>query len=103
MTVSQWTSGHVRQFNRSMAKDNLAQFGRCLHNARIQKGLSQERLAEAANLDRTYISLLERGKRNPSLLCLISLCRALNISLSELFNTMSINSDVNTDDVRRFD
>ncbi|GCA72148.1 hypothetical protein MiYa_03698 [Microcystis aeruginosa NIES-2519] len=68
----------------------------------IQKGLSQERLAEAANLDRTYISLLERGKRNPSLLCLISLCRALNISLSELFNTMSINSDVNTDDVRRF-
>ncbi|MBE9264272.1 MAG: XRE family transcriptional regulator [Microcystis aeruginosa Ma_QC_Ch_20071001_S25] len=86
-----------------MAKDNLAQFGRCLHNARIQKGLSQERLAEAANLDRTYISLLERGKRNPSLLCLISLCRALNISLSELFNTMSINSDVNTDDVRRFD
>ncbi|MFM8297028.1 MAG: helix-turn-helix domain-containing protein [Microcystis aeruginosa] len=54
-------------------------------------------------MDRTYISLLERGKRNPSLLCLISLCRALNISLSELFNTMSINSDVNTNDVRRFD
>lgn len=71
-----------------MESDKLTQFGQCLKNARIKKGLSQEKLAEAANLDRTYISLLERGKRNPSLLCIISICRALDISLSELFKHM---------------
>ncbi|WP_157133644.1 helix-turn-helix domain-containing protein, partial [Nodularia spumigena] len=49
------------------------------------------KLAELANLDRTYISLLERGKRNPSLVCITSLCKALDISLSELFQTMDIN------------
>lgn len=71
-----------------MEKDILAQFGQCLQNARIKRGLSQEKLAEAANLDRTYISLLERGKRNPSLLCLASLCRALNMSISEFFQSI---------------
>jgi transcriptional regulator with XRE-family HTH domain len=69
----------------------LAQFGECLRNARKNKGLSQEKLAELANLDRTYISLLERGKRNPSLVCITYLCKALDISLSELFQTMDIN------------
>ena len=88
MTVSLWTVGHIKSFNLSMEGNNLTQFGQCLKNARTKKGLSQEKLAEAANLDRTYISLLERGKRNPSLLCIISICRALDISLSELFELM---------------
>lgn len=68
-----------------MDKNILAQFGKCLKNARTAKGLSQEKLAETVNLDRTYISLLERGKRNPSLICIASLCQALDISLSEFF------------------
>ncbi|MDB9317245.1 helix-turn-helix domain-containing protein [Nodularia spumigena] len=69
----------------------LVRFGQCLRNARKKKGLSQEKLAELANLDRTYISLLERGKRNPSLICITCLCKALDISLPELFQTMDIN------------
>jgi transcriptional regulator with XRE-family HTH domain len=71
-----------------MEDKNLIQFGQCLKKARIKKGLSQEKLAEAANLDRTYISLLERGKRNPSLLCIIAICKGLDLSLSELFQCM---------------
>jgi transcriptional regulator with XRE-family HTH domain len=71
-----------------MEDNNLIQFGQCLKKARTNKGLSQEKLAEAANLDRTYISLLERGKRNPSLLCIIAICKGLNINLSELFKLM---------------
>ena len=47
-------------------------------------GLSQEKLAEKCDFDRTYISLLERAKRNPSYLSLIKLCNGLGIELIEL-------------------
>lgn len=46
--------------------------------------LSQEALAEKCNFDRTYISLLERGKRNPSYLNLLKLCHGLEIKIEEL-------------------
>ena len=49
------------------------------------KALSQERFAELTNLDRTYISGLERGKRNPSYLILKRLCKILEINPNELF------------------
>lgn len=45
--------------------------------ARLQAGLSQEALALASDVDRTYVSQLERGVANPSLLILVRLARAL--------------------------
>ncbi len=51
---------------------------------RTKLGLSQEKLAEKCNFDRTYISLLERAKRNPSYLSLKKLCDGLEIELHEL-------------------
>lgn len=51
---------------------------------RSKLGLSQEKLAEKCNFDRTYISLLERAKRNPSYLSLKKLCDGLEIELHEL-------------------
>lgn len=68
-----------------MTQDILIQFGKCLQNARVNRGLSQEQLAEIIDVDRTYISFLERGKRNPSLKLLHSLCMALDLSLAEFF------------------
>ncbi len=47
-------------------------------------GLSQEQLAEISGFDRTYISMLECGKRNPSLLNLLRISGALKISISTL-------------------
>jgi transcriptional regulator with XRE-family HTH domain len=47
-------------------------------------GISQEKLAEKCIFDRTYISLLERAKRNPSYLSLKKLCHGLEIELSDL-------------------
>jgi transcriptional regulator with XRE-family HTH domain len=67
-----------------MKNKTLIQFGAALRRARTQKGLSQEELAEATNLDRTYISLLETGKRNPSLICIVTLCNALGKKFSSL-------------------
>lgn len=57
----------------------LLQFGTNARRARLAAGLTQEQLAAKAGLDRTYISLVERGKRNPSLLNLLRLARAASI------------------------
>ncbi len=51
---------------------------------RKELGLSQERLAEICNFDRTYISLIERAKRNPTYLNLEKLCIGLDIKLNKL-------------------
>ena len=47
--------------------------------------LSQENLAHNAGIHRTYFSDIERGKRNPSLLSMVNLARALGVTLSVLF------------------
>lgn len=59
-------------------------FGKVLQDCRRAKGLSQERLAAESRLDRTFISLLERGQRQPSLSTLLRLAAALGVSASEL-------------------
>jgi len=51
----------------------------------VAKGWSQERLAEQADLDRSYIAGIEVGARNPSLKALERLAGALSVRLSELF------------------
>ena len=51
---------------------------------RLELNLSQEALADKCGLDRTYISLVERSKRNPSYLSLIKLCDGLEINIKEL-------------------
>lgn len=62
---------------------NLA-FGQALREYRVAASLSQERLSELADLDRTFISLLERGFRSPSLDTLLALARGLNITVATL-------------------
>ena len=55
-------------------------FGRILQEKRQEKGLSQEQLAQICGLDRTYISLLERGLRQPTLNSLFNISKGLEIS-----------------------
>lgn len=59
-------------------------FGLVLRQFRTDKGLSQERLALEGNLDRTFISMLERGLRQPSITTLIQISNVLGISASDL-------------------
>jgi transcriptional regulator with XRE-family HTH domain len=60
-------------------------FGKRMRALREAKGISQEKLAELSDLDRTYISSVERGKRNISLLNIARLAKALNVPVRNLF------------------
>ena len=62
----------------------LATFGRSMRSFRKQHGLSQDDLAVAAKLSRNYVSDIERGVRNPSLLALVRLSRALRLPLRDM-------------------
>ena len=66
-------------------QDVLVIFGKNLKKARIEKGLSQETLTLDIGFDRTYISLLERAKRNPSLITIYRIANHLKIDIKELF------------------
>lgn len=65
----------------------LRAFGTAVRAVRLQKGLSQEALADAAGLHRTYIGSVERGERNIALANCYALAEALDVSLPELLNT----------------
>jgi transcriptional regulator with XRE-family HTH domain len=60
-------------------------FGRRIRQLRNARGWSQERLAERASLDRSYIAGIEVGARNPSLKAVARLADALDVRLPELF------------------
>lgn len=62
----------------------LERFGDRVRMLRNEAGLSQEKLAELAELHRTYLSGVERGERNPSLVSIARIAKSLKISLSEL-------------------
>jgi transcriptional regulator with XRE-family HTH domain len=62
----------------------LKTVGTLIRERRQAEGLSQEELGALAGLDRTYISGLERGIRNPSLTALVSLSTSLKITTSDL-------------------
>ena len=63
-------------------------FGQTLRELRTKAGLSQEALALECNLDRTYISLLERGLRQPTLKTLFKLSEPLQILPSKFLATL---------------
>lgn len=62
----------------------LNQLAEKIKQRRLYLRLSQESLSDKCGLDRTYISLLERSKRNPSYLTLIKICCGLEMNLIEL-------------------
>jgi len=63
----------------------LKNFGETVRRKRKLAEISQEELAEKLGIHRTYMSFIERGLRNPSLLMLFKISRALKIKLPELF------------------
>lgn len=64
--------------------DVLVRFGLRVRQLRREKGLSQEAFADRCGLDRTYMSGIERGRRNVSLRNIHVLARAFDLTIAEL-------------------
>lgn len=61
--------------------------GERIRELRIEKGLSQEQLALRADITTTYLGLVERNAKNPTIKVIEQLCDSLNVSLAEFFST----------------
>ena len=68
-------------------------FGRVLRDLRKQAGLTQEQLGFEAELERNYISMLERGERQPTLTTLVKLAKPLRKKASQLVALVEAASD----------
>lgn len=64
------------------------QFGNLIRRRRNAIGLGQEALADKATLHRTHVSLIERGKRMPSLLVIKKLAAALGTTMADLMREL---------------
>jgi len=71
-----------------MNKNILVKFGQKVRFERLKRGLSQEALAELANLHRTYIGMVERAEKNISLLNIAKIAIALNINIYDLLKDL---------------
>ena len=65
--------------------NTLVLLGKRIQFLRKQKGMSQEDLALECGINKNYLSDLERGRRNPSLIILDKICYGLEIDLATLF------------------
>lgn len=69
-----------------MDKPIAATFGSVLRERREAAGISQEELADRAGLHRTYVSLIERGKRTASIEVVRRVASALGVSMADLID-----------------
>lgn len=74
--------------NTTSNPDLLIALGSNVKQRRAQQKLSQEQLADLCGFDRTYISLVERGKRNISFTNLATLAQGLDLTVSKLVEGM---------------
>lgn len=65
--------------------DIKKKFGEKVKKLRLERGLSQEGLANEANLDRTYIPGIEKGERNVSITVIEKLATALKVEIRDFF------------------
>lgn len=65
--------------------DPLDIFAANLRRLRTERGLSQERLAHAANLNMTHVAKIERSEREPGVRTVTKLAKALGVSTADLF------------------
>ena len=78
-------AGHIA--TKPSLEQLLATIGRNIRNSRNHRKLTQQQLAEASGLDRTYISLVEHGKQNLTIGAMLKIADALNVSINNLIHS----------------
>lgn len=68
-----------------MKEKVLIQFGKKVRELRIKQNISQEKLAEKANVHRTYIGMIERAEKNITLINIEKIAKALDVNINDLF------------------
>jgi len=68
----------------------LVKLGAAIRTARLDKQLSQEALADKANIDRSYIGGVERGEHNVAVINLLKIADALDLKLSDVLSSSDL-------------
>ena len=66
-------------------KSIVITFGERVRELRKEKGLSQEELADKADVHRTYVGMIERGEKNITIVNIQKIAKALGVGIRELF------------------
>ena len=70
--------------NEMTTDERMIAFGKRVREMRKSKGISQERLAEMAGIDRSYMGNIERGEKNVTLKKAYEICDALEVTIYQL-------------------
>jgi len=62
----------------------LVALGKAIRKARLERGVSQEELADRSSIDRSYMSSIERGMQNPGIISVLRIAHALEMTATEL-------------------
>ena len=85
-----------------MILDNYFDCGKRLKDLRTQRGISQEDLALSAEITTSYLGMIERGEKNPTVKVIEKLCIALGISLGAFFAEKAQSAAYEIDDASAF-
>lgn len=81
---------HVPNLSQQRQHPALVALGEAIRRVRRQRGISQEKLALIADIDRSYVGRVERGDNNVAVLTLLKLTQALEISLVDLMRESNL-------------
>lgn len=75
---------HVPNLSKQRQHPALIALGNAIRDVRKQQGVSQEKLALLAGIDRSYVGRVERGDNNVAVLTLLKIGQALNVSMADI-------------------
>ena len=80
----------ARPYKNSSQHPELLEFGKAVRSIRLDKGISQEKLAELSGIDRSYMGGVERGEHNIALINIKKISDSLEVSISSIMKKSAL-------------